>query len=228
MSVLGVERSINELKWTYKNTDDRLALAISQRFDMPDIAARILAGRIQSIEEADAVGVELDYVVPQEGSNVWFDGWVIPKYARNVKAASYFINYMCRPDIALRNMDAIGYVSAVATPEILEAKIDSTLENYSDLSYFFGPEANGVQVDPVQYPDQKVIERCAVIRDFGNKDDLEKVLEMWSRVKGDNLNTGIVLLIFAVFGALFVWLVINKVKKYRRSVHRKRRRRKLK
>ncbi len=54
MSVLGVERSINELKWTYKNTDDRLALAISQRFDMPDIAARILAGRIQSIDEAEA------------------------------------------------------------------------------------------------------------------------------------------------------------------------------
>ena len=179
---------------------------------------------VWSIEEADAVGVELDYVVPQEGSNVWFDGWVIPKYARNVKAASYFINYMCRPDIALRNMDAIGYVSAVATPEILEEKIDTTLENYSDLSYFFGPEADSVQVDPVQYPDREVIERCAVIRDFSNKEDLEKVLEMWSRVKGDNLNTGIVLLIFAVFGGLFVWLVISKVNKYRRKVHRKRRR----
>ncbi|MBE6282338.1 MAG: ABC transporter substrate-binding protein [Bacteroides sp.] len=176
---------------------------------------------VWAIEEADAVGVELDYVVPIEGSNVWFDGWVIPKYARNVKAASYFINYMCRPDIALRNMDAIGYVSAVATPEILEAKIDSTLENYSDLSYFFGPEADSVQVDPVQYPDKGVIERCAVIRDFSNKEDLEKVLEMWSRVKGDNLNTGIVLIIFAVFGALFVWLVVSKVNKYRRQKQRK-------
>jgi len=176
---------------------------------------------VWAIEEADAVGVELDYVVPIEGSNVWFDGWVIPKYARNVKAASYFINYMCRPDIALRNMDAIGYVSAVATPEILEAKIDSTLENYSDLSYFFGPGADSVQVDPVQYPDKGVIERCAVIRDFSNKEDLEKVLEMWSRVKGDNLNTGIVLIIFAVFGALFVWLVISKVNKYRRQKQRK-------
>ena len=176
---------------------------------------------VWAIEEADAVGVELDYVVPIEGSNVWFDGWVIPKYARNVKAASYFINYMCRPDIALRNMDAIGYVSAVATPEILEVKIDSTLENYSDLSYFFGPEADSVQVDPVQYPDKGVIERCAVIRDFSNKEDLEKVLEMWSRVKGDNLNTGIVLIIFAVFGALFVWLVVSKVNKYRRQKQRK-------
>ena len=84
---------------------------------------------VWAIEEAAEVGVELDYVVPLEGSNVWFDGWVIPKYARNVKAASYFINYMCRPDIALRNMDAIGYVSAVATPEILEEKIDTTLTN---------------------------------------------------------------------------------------------------
>ena len=180
---------------------------------------------VWAIEEAAEVGVELDYVVPVEGSNVWFDGWVIPKYARNVKAASYFINYMCRPDIALRNMDAIGYVSAVATPEILEEKIDTTLENYSDLSYFFGPEADSVQVDPVQYPDKEVIKRCAVIRDFTKKEDLEKVLEMWSRVKGDNLNTGIVLLIFAVFGGLFVWLVISKVKKYRRKMHRKHRRR---
>ena len=176
---------------------------------------------VWAIEEAAEVDVELDYVVPIEGSNVWFDGWVIPKYARNVKAASYFINYLCRPDIALRNMDAIGYVSAVGTSEILEEKIDTTLENFSDLSYFFGPEADSVQVDPVQYPDKEVIKRCAVIRDFSNKGDLEKVLEMWSRVKGDNLNTGIVLLIFAVFGGLFVWLVISKVNKYRRKMNRK-------
>ena len=183
---------------------------------------------VWAIEEAAAVDVELDYVVPIEGSNVWFDGWVIPKYARNVKAASYFINYMCRPDIALRNMDAIGYVSAVATPEILEEKIDTTLENFSDLSYFFGPEADSVQVDPVQYPDRQVIERCAVIRDFSKKEDLEKVLEMWSRVKGDNLNTGIVLIIFAVFGGLFVWLIVNKVNKYRRRMERKKGRRRKK
>lgn len=181
---------------------------------------------VWAIEEADAVGVELDYVVPIEGSNVWFDGWVIPKYARNVKAASYFINYLCRPDIALRNMEAIGYVSAVATPEVLEAKIDTTLENYSDLSYFFGPEADSVRLDPVQYPDRKVIERCAVIRDFSNKEDLEKVLEMWSRVKGDNLNAWIVFVIFAVFGVLFIWMVVSKVRKFRNKMKRRRRRKK--
>jgi spermidine/putrescine transport system substrate-binding protein len=39
------------------------------------------------------------------------------------------------------------------------------------------------------------------------------------------LNTGIVLLIFAVFGGLFVWMIISKINKYRRKNHRKYRRR---
>ncbi|MBQ8673560.1 MAG: ABC transporter substrate-binding protein [Bacteroides sp.] len=182
---------------------------------------------VWAIEEADAVGVSLDYLVPREGSNIWYDGWVIPKYARNVKAASYFINYLCQPDIALRNMDAIGYVSSVATPEVMEAKIDTTLDVRSDLSYFFGEGvgADSLQIDPVQYPDRKVVERCAMIRDFGDRTEL--VLEMWSRVKGDNLNTGIVLIIFSVFGLLTVWLIYGKVRMYRmRMRHRRRRRRK--
>lgn len=180
---------------------------------------------VWAIEEADAVGVDLDYTVPREGSNIWYDGWCIPKYARNVRAASYFINYLCQPDIALRNMDAIGYVSAVATPEIMEAKRDTTLAVHSDLSYFFGPlpGADSLQINPVQYPDRKVVERCAMIRDFGDRTEL--VLEMWSRVKGDNLNTGIVLLIFSVFGALFVWIVWRRISLYKQKKHRRRRRR---
>ena len=180
---------------------------------------------VWAIDEAEAVGVDLDYVVPREGSNIWYDGWAIPKYARNVKAASYFINYLCQQDIALRNMDAIGYVSAVATPEIMEAKIDTTLEQFSDLSYFFGPGADSVQINPIQYPDRKVVERCAMIRDFGDRTEL--VLEMWSRVKGDNLNTGIVLLIFAVFGILFVWIVWKRISIYKQKKRHHRRRRRI-
>ena len=179
---------------------------------------------VWAMDEAEAVGVELDYEVPREGSNIWYDGWAIPKYARNVKAASYFIDYLCRPDVALRNMDAIGYVSAIATPEIMEAKIDSTIETVSDLSYFFGPGADSIRINPVQYPDRKVVERSAIIRDFGYRTELG--LEMWSRVKGDNLNTGIVLLIFAVFGVLFVWLVYRRIRQYKqRQRHHRRRRR---
>ena len=168
--------------------------------------------------EARSVGVELAYEVPREGSNIWYDGWAIPKYARNVKAASYFMNYLCRSDIALLNMESIGYVSAVATPEILEAKRDSSYTEALDVSYFFGPEAASVRIDPAQYPDYEVVKRCAMIRDFGDRTEL--ALEMWSRVKGDNLSTGIVVVIFVVFGLLFVWVVGRRIRKNKRRQRR--------
>lgn len=51
MSVLGVESSFNGLKWVYKNIDERLALAISQRYDLPDIVAKILSSRISNLDD---------------------------------------------------------------------------------------------------------------------------------------------------------------------------------
>ncbi|MCC8174670.1 MAG: ABC transporter substrate-binding protein, partial [Odoribacter sp.] len=170
---------------------------------------------VWAMDEAEAVGVELDYVVPIEGSNVWYDGWVIPKYAQNIKAASYFINYMCRPDIAIRNMEEIGYVSAVATFEIMEYAENEDFTSYSDLSYFFGEGAEKMQVNPAMYPDRSVIERCAMIRDSG--EHTEEVLDMWAKVKGDNLNPWILTIIFASFGALLIVGVYNKYKKYQRK-----------
>ena len=167
-----------------------------------------------AIDEASAVGVDLDYIVPKEGSNIWYDGWVIPKYARNPEAASYFINFMCRPDIAIRNMDACGYVSSIASPEILEEKIDTTLAYYSDLSYFFGPDADSIQINRIQYPDRQVVERCAMIRDFGDK--TKDVLEIWSRIKGDNLGVGITILIFVVIGAMSIWMIYKRIQRYKR------------
>lgn len=177
-----------------------------------------------AIEEAEAVGVDLDYTVPKEGSNIWYDGWVIPKYAGNVKAASYFIDYLCRPEVALKNMEACGYVSAVATPEILEAKMDTTLTYYSDLSYFFGPGADSIPINKVQYPDRRVVERCAMIRDFG--DHTEQVLEIWSRIKGDNLGAGVVAVILVSVGLLSGYTVYRRIQKYKhKKLSRRHRRR---
>lgn len=177
---------------------------------------------VWAIEEAAAVGVELRYYVPQEGSNVWFDGWVIPKYAVNTKAAAYFINFMCRPDNALRNMDEIGYVSVIASPEILEAKINDELNEYVDLSYFFGPHADSVKVDGIQYPDKSVIERAAVMRDCGSR--TKDMLEMWSRVKGDNLNIRGLVIVILLFGGTISWAIYKKVKQYNKKNRRKKKR----
>ena len=181
---------------------------------------------VWAIEEAASIGMELRYHVPREGSNVWFDGWVIPKYAVNTKAASYFINFMCMPENALRNMDEIGYVSVVASPDILEAKTDSTLETYSDLTYFFGEGADSVPVDNIQYPDRAVIERAALMRDCGNR--TKSMIEMWSRVKGDSLAPWVYIVIGITFGGGLIWYVYRKILLlyilYRNTKERKRRR----
>ena len=186
---------------------------------------------VWAIDEATSVDVELGYAVPKEGSVVWFDGWVIPKYARNLRAARYFIDYMCMPENAIRNMDATGYVSVVATEEVFDALDDLSYceQEICDLSYLFvdgdgnpieGSEA--VLADPVLYPDKSVIDRCGVMHDSGDRTD--KMLEMWSRVKGDNLSIGMLVGIVLFFGLLLVWGVWRKVDSYRRQQKLKKRR----
>ena len=177
---------------------------------------------VWAIEEARDVDVELDYVVPDEGSIVWFDGWVIPKYAKNTKAASYFINFMCMPKNAIRNMDASGYVSVIASDEVKEymseAAVESGYEEPQDLSYFFGEGADSVVINPALYPDRSVIERCAMMHDSGSR--TEALLAMWSRVKGDNLNNWMVIVILLSFAVLLVVGVMRKLKQRRRKRRR--------
>ena len=175
-----------------------------------------------AIEEATAVDVALDYVVPEEGSIVWFDGWVIPKYAKNVKAAAYFINFMCMPENAIRNMDEIGYVSVIGTPDVMEymseSAVEAGVEHTTDLTYFFGEEADSVVINSAMYPDRTVIERCAMMHDSGPR--TEAMLAMWSRVKGDNLNNWMVVVIFIAIGFLIVVGVVRKLKKRRQRRRR--------
>ena len=175
-----------------------------------------------AIDEAADIGMELKYAIPESGSSVWFDGWVIPKYAQNTKAARYFINFMCKPENALRNMDMTGYVSVIGDRQILEAMSDSTEYAPIDASYFFGPEADSAYVNPVMYPDRKVIERCGMMHDGGTED----LLKMWSRIKGDSASAWTYILICIVFAGLIFAVIYKYTKKrYRRRRYAKRRRR---
>jgi spermidine/putrescine transport system substrate-binding protein len=175
-----------------------------------------------AIDEAADIGMELKYAIPESGSSVWFDGWVIPKYAQNTKAARYFINFMCKPENALRNMDMTGYVSVIGDRQILEAMSDSTEYAPIDASYFFGPEADSAYVNPVMYPDRKVIERCGMMHDGGTED----LLKMWSRIKGDSASAWTYILICIVFAGLIFAVIYKYTKKrYRKRRYAKRRRR---
>ena len=176
-----------------------------------------------AIDEAAEVGMDLRYTIPEEGSSVWFDGWVIPKYAKNIKAASYFINFMCKPENALRNMDMTGYVSAIGGDEILENMSDPEEFGPIDVSYFFGPQADSVCVNPIMYPDKATMDRCGMMHDT----DTEALLKMWSRVKGDSASVWTYTLICLVLGGLVAAVIIKYVKKARRKkMYTRKRRRK--
>ena len=121
-------------------------------------------------------------------------------------------------------MDAIGYVSAVATPEVLEAKVDDSFEKSIDVSYFFGEGAEDVKIDAVQYPDKKVIERCAMMHDSGAR--TEQMLEMWARVKGEVVKPWVLIVIGVTLRAMLILGIRRKIKQYHHSRHRRRKRKK--
>ncbi len=171
-----------------------------------------------AIDEAEEIGMELRYSIPDEGSVVWFDGWVIPKYARNTKAARYFINFMCMPENAVRNMDMTGYVSVIGGKEVLEAMSDEEEHDALDASYFFGEEADSIFVNPIMYPDKATILRCGMMHDS----DTEALLKMWSRVKGDNASAWTYILICLVFAGLIAAVIIKYTRRrYRIKVSKK-------
>ena len=176
-----------------------------------------------AIDEAAEIGVELRYAVPQTGSITWFDGWVIPKYAKNIKAARYFINFMCKPENAIRNMDYIGYVSVVGGDTVMESMVDPDEFEAIDVSYFFGENADSVHINPVMFPDNNVIARCGMMHDRGT----EELLKMWSRVKGDNASVWTYTLIFLVLSGLIGAVIHKYTKKKYRRIKRQHQRRKI-
>lgn len=53
----------------------------------------------------------LDFVVPKEGSNLWFDNIVIPKTAQNVEGAHEFINFLLDAKNGKQNTEWVGYAT---------------------------------------------------------------------------------------------------------------------
>jgi spermidine/putrescine transport system substrate-binding protein len=86
--------------------------------------------------EASAVIQEYDnfeYVLPKEGSNMWFDNIIIPKGAKNIDAAHQFIDFLCRGDIGFKNADYVGYATCnTETMKLLDPALLGTTYAYPD------------------------------------------------------------------------------------------------
>lgn len=74
-------------------------------------------------EEMSEGEVLLEYALPEEGSNIFFDGWAMPKGA-NVELARIFINFISRAESGKMNMGYIGYSSGIAGDVMFENAID--------------------------------------------------------------------------------------------------------
>lgn len=91
----------------------------------------------------------LHYVIPSEGSNLWFDNIVMPKTAKNKDGAYAFMNFMLRPENAAQNAEYIGY----STPN-KEAKKLLPKEVAEDKQF---------------YPDDETIKHLEVYQDLGQE-----------------------------------------------------------
>ena len=166
---------------------------------------------VYSMDQADEDGLRLCYSAPDEGTNLWFDGWVmlkdgIEQDARKQQAAEAFVNFLSRPENAIRNMYYIGYTSAISGGKsslIFDyinwnygaAEDEEETFDYS-IGYFFeddSKEANDKytitapleQQDrqlTTQYPAKEVVDRSVVMACFEDEGNV-RINRMWTNVR---------------------------------------------
>ena len=106
---------------------------------------------------------DLEYVIPEEGSNIWIDSWVIPKNAENKENAEKFINFLCRPEIALMNFEYITY----STPNSEARKLI---------------EDEAIRNSEIAFPDLSKYDNLETFQYLGTEAD-QTYGELWNQVK---------------------------------------------
>ena len=108
------------------------------------------------------LNVELAYIIPAEGTNIWYDAMLIPSDAPHPKNAHLFLDYMMRPEVIAEATNYIWYANANAKA-----------------GPFVDPE---ILADPAVYPSAEVLARGfpAVVR----SPEVQRVItEQWTRLK---------------------------------------------
>ncbi len=182
----------------------------------------------------------LNYYVPKTGSNLFFDGWVMPKGA-NKQAAQAFVNFLSMPQNAMRNSYYIGYTSVIAGEEQEMLDYADYLYGYYpeeeyeegeeyeepveyDLTYFFYGENYG-DVSPILLPAEpeqatsrqlyaqfppEEVIARCAVMDYYDKEASERINELWSRVKSETLDTWAIIVIIVTVLVIAAFIVYVK------------------
>lgn len=195
---------------------------------------------VYAMDQADEDDFCLKFAVPKECTNLWFDGWIMLKNgidgdAEKQQAAEAFVNFLSRPDNAVRNMYYIGYTSVIGGGDddtVFEylnwcygAEDDEDVIMYP-VGYFFSgddtdeaymvattEEQMGRQLY-TQYPSKEVIERAAVMGYFDEAAN-KAINQMWINVRCFNINdvpTGVWIFVAAAAAVLIGCIVRAKTK----------------
>ena len=169
---------------------------------------------VYALDQAEEDGFYLDWAVPEECTNLWFDGWVMLKSGigqdtAKKQAAEAFINFLSRPDNVVRNMYYIGYTSAIAggDSDVIFDYLDWTYGAEEDeedtieypVGYFFSgdnsdedyvitaPAEQAHRQLSAQYPSEEEISRSAVMLYFDDEGN-KNINQMWINVRCFNLS----------------------------------------
>lgn len=127
----------------------------------------IYSGEMLYVQEEVAnqgLDYTLEYVIPEEGTNVWIDSWVIPANAKNKENAEAWINFMCRPEIAKMNFEYITYPTPNKGAFDL---LDEELQN-----------------NKAVFPDIESLDNCEVFQYLG--DEVDTIYnDLWKEVKSN-------------------------------------------
>lgn len=172
--------ALDKLDYSINSTDDKeLEEAKQELIKQKELVLSYVGdeGKDMLIQEEGALSVvwsgdavymkkenpDLEYVIPKEGSNIWYDNMCIPKGSEHKENAEAFINFMNKPEIALKNVEYIGY----STPN---------KETFKIL-----PEE--IKNDKTAYPDAEAIKDSEVFVDLG--DFIKNYDKAWTEVKAN-------------------------------------------
>lgn len=110
-------------------------------------------------------GVNVEYVIPKEGTYVWFDNLAIPADAKNVAEAHEFINFMMKPEVIAKSSNYVQYANGnLASQKFIDKDV---LEN------------------PAVYPPEDVMKKLFAISPYGPRE--QRVLNrVWTEIKTGN------------------------------------------
>lgn len=147
-------RKFHSDEWKNALADGDICAAVGYSGDVFQVAARA--------EEAGK-GVEIQYVIPKEGAQLWFDQLAIPADAPNPEGAHKFIDYLMRPEVIAKATNYVQYANAnLASQQFVDKEV---LEN------------------PAIYPDSETLKRLYTVSTVEDPKLQRVITREWTKAK---------------------------------------------